>query len=219
MAGFYKDIKTYILKQDVVTDFASLITPSTPLPPSGLLLGLLNQPVNGNGGNISGIELSASLPFNLFFKPLDGFGLQASYSDTLSSINLPASAFATDSVSTAKIPLPGLSKQVSNVAVYFEKWGFSARVAARHRSDFVGEVADFAGDRRLTYIKAETVTDVQLGYEIQSGPAKGLSFLLQANNVTDEPYIRYRDTPVTKSNTVEEKKFGATYLFGANYKF
>ena len=219
VAGFYKDLKTYILKQDVVTDFSPLITPSTPLPPGGKVLGLLNQPVNGSGGNISGIELSASLPFNLFFKPLDGFGVQASYSDTHSSINLPASAFATDSVSTAKIPLPGLSKQVSNVAVYFEKWGFSARVAARHRSDFVGEVADFAGDRRLTYIKAETVTDLQLGYEIQSGPAKGLSFLLQANNVTDEPYIRYRETPVTKANTVEEKKFGATYLFGANYKF
>ena len=216
VAGFYKDLRTYILKQDVVTDFTGYITPSTPLPPGGRVIGLLNQPVNGSGGSIQGIELSASLPFNLLTKSLDGFGVQLSYSDTNSSINLPASAFAVDGITaTGKIPLPGLSKQVANLAIYFEKWGFSARVAARHRSDFVGEVADFAGDRRLTYIKAETVADLQLGYEVQSGPAKGLSVVFQANNVTDTPYVRYRDTP---ANEVERKKFGSTYLLGLNYK-
>ena len=97
----------------------------------------------------------------------------------------------------------------------YERAGFAARVASRHRSSFVGEVADFAGDRRLTYVKAETVTDVQLSYEFQSGFAKGLSLLFQANNVTDEPYVRYRDTP---ANEVERKKFGANYLFGLNFK-
>jgi len=98
---------------------------------------------------------------------------------------------------------------------YYEKGGFSARVASRFRSDFVGEVADFAGDRRLTYIKSETITDLQLSYEFQGGPAKGLSLLLQANNLTDTPYVRYRDT---YANEIERKKFGKTYLFGLNYK-
>jgi iron complex outermembrane receptor protein len=215
VAGFYKDLRTYILKQDVAVDFTPYLSPGTPLPPSGRVIGLINQPINGSGGNISGLELTASLPLNMLTPALDGFGIQASYSRTDSSISLPASAFAVDGVSTPSIPLPGLSKDVANLAVYFEKWGFSARVAARYRSDYVGEVADFAGDRRLTYIKAETVTDLQLGYEFKSGRAKGLSILFQANNITDEPYVRYRDTP---ANEVERKKFGATYLFGLNYK-
>lgn len=214
-AAFYKDLSTYIVKQDVVADFTPYITPSTPLPPGGAVLGLLNQPINGKGGNIQGIELSASVPFNLLSKSLDGFGLQASYAHTSSSVRLPTSAFAVDGVATGDIPLPGLSRDVAGLAVYFEKWGFSARVAARHRSSFVGEVADYAGDRRLTYVKAETITDLQLGYEIQSGPAKGLSILFQANNITDTPYVRYRDTP---DNEIERKKFGKTYLFGLNYK-
>lgn len=214
-AAFYKDLSTYIVKQDVAVDFTPFISPATPLPPGGRVLGLLNQPINGSGGNISGIELSASLPFNLLNKSLDGFGMQASYSHTSSSVNLPTSAFAVDGVATGSIPLPGLSRDVANLAMYFEKWGFSARVAARHRSSFVGEVADFAGDRRLTYVKAETIADLQLGYELQSGPAKGLSILFQANNVTDTPYVRYRDTP---DNEIERKKFGKTYLLGLNYK-
>jgi len=215
IAGFYKDLRTYILKQDVAVDFTPYITPGTPLPPSGRVLGLVNLPINGSGGNISGVELTASLPLNMVTPALDGFGIVASYSGTNSSISLPASGLTVDAVSTPTIPLPGLSKDVVNLAVYFEKWGFSARVAARYRSNYVGEVADFAGDRRLTYIKAETVTDLQLGYEFKSGPAKGLSLLFQANNITDEPYVRYRDTP---ANEVERKKFGATYLFGLNYK-
>jgi iron complex outermembrane receptor protein len=176
----------------------------------------LNQPTNGSGGNISGVELSASLPFNMVSKMLDGFGAQLSYSYTGSSVNLPTSAFAVDGIASGgKIPLPGLSKEVAGVTLYFEKWGFGARVATRHRSDFVGEVADFAGDRRLTYIKAETITDLQLSYEIQSGPAKGLSVLFQGNNMTDTPYVRYRDVV---SNEIERKKFGKTYLLGLNFK-
>ncbi|OGB00822.1 MAG: hypothetical protein A3E25_10130 [Burkholderiales bacterium RIFCSPHIGHO2_12_FULL_69_20] len=213
-AAFYKDLSTYILKQDVITNFTGLITPTT-YNPGGNVIGLLNQPINGSGGSIQGIELSASVPFNMVAKALDGFGAQLSYSYTDSSVTLPVSAFAVDGVSTAKINLPGLSKEVAGLTFYYEKGGFSARVASRFRSDFVGEVADFAGDRRLTYIKSETITDLQLSYEFQGGPAKGLSLLLQANNLTDTPYVRYRDT---YANEIERKKFGKTYLFGLNYK-
>ncbi|TAG48772.1 MAG: TonB-dependent receptor [Betaproteobacteria bacterium] len=216
VAGFYKDLRTYIVKQNVVTDFTSLVTPNTPLPVGGRVLGLLNQPVNGSGGNIMGIELSASIPFSLISKSLDGFGVQASYSDTSSSISLPSSGFSVRDVGNSKISLPGLSKRVGSLTMYFEKWGFSARAAARYRSDFVGEVTNIFGDRELTYIKEETITDVQLGYEFQSGPAKGLSILLQANNITNEPYIRYKDT---RDNVVETVKYGKTYLLGLNYKF
>lgn len=219
VAGFYKELSTYILTVQGLTDYKDFVNAGTPLPTSGpnagKTIGLLTKPVNGSGGNISGIELSASLPFNMLTKALDGFGVEASYSDTASSINLATAGVQVDNIGTSTIPLPGLSKQVSNIALYYERSGFSARVAQRYRSDFVGEVSDFTGDRKLTYIKAETVTDLQLGYEFQSGPIKGLSILLQALNVGNSPYIRYKDT---YSNEVEKIKFGRTYLFGVNYK-
>jgi len=212
-------LSTYILTVQGLTDYKDFVNAGTPLPTSGpnagKTIGLLTKPVNGSGGNISGIELSASLPFNMLWKPLDGFGMEASYSDTSSSINLATAGVQVDNIGTSTIPLPGLSKQVSNIALYYEQSGFSARVAQRHRSDFVGEVSDFTGDRKLTYIKGETVTDLQLGYEFQSGPVKGLSLLFQALNVGNAPYIRYKDT---YSNEVEKIKFGRTYLFGVNYK-
>jgi iron complex outermembrane recepter protein len=226
IAGFYKDLRTYIVNvTDRNYDFRRFLPPGTviPTPPAGVadpLIGSFTQPINGTGGRISGIELSANFPLNMVANVLDGFGFFVSYSDTSSSVNIPTSGASTDSVSTPNIPLPGLSKTVVNYAVYFEKWGFSARVAARKRSDFVGEVADFAGDRRLTYIKGETITDMQVGYEFQSGFLKGLAIRGEVSNADNTPFIRYRSgDPNVLANQVENKKDGKFYQVGLNYKF
>ncbi len=218
-AGFYKHLSSYILKEDVLFDYGPYVAAGTPLPTTGPFagstIGLLNRPVNGSGGNIRGVELAGSVPFGMMTDALEGFGVQASYSYTTSSVNLPTSGFANDSIQTSTIPLPGLSKKVSGLTFYFERWGFSARVAQRYRSDFVGEITDIVGDRKLTFIKAERVTDLQLGYEFDFGPVKGLGIVLQVNNLGDAEYVRYKDTP---SNEVERTKYGKTYLFGLNYK-
>ena len=215
IAGFYKDLSTYIVNiADPTFNFSQYITPSTPLAPT--VIGQFTRPFNGNGGTIKGIELSASLPLNLLAKPLDGFGLVGSYSSTDSSVNLPTSGVSNDGISTGTIPLPGLSKIVSSIAAYYEMNGFSVRVAQRRRSAFVGEVSSFTGDRQLTYIDGEAITDLQLGYEFQSGPAKGLSFLFQANNLNNAEFVRYKDVP---TNVIERTTYGKTYLFGMNYKY
>jgi iron complex outermembrane receptor protein len=216
VAGFYKKLSSYIVNiNNTQYDFGRYVTPGTVIPPDLNLIGEFTQPINGSGGNISGVELSASLPLNMLAAPLDGFGVFASYANTTSSLDLATAGLATDNVSTNTIPLPGLSKRVANYGVYFEKWGFSARVAARSRSDFVGEVADFTGDRRLTYIKGETITDAQIGYEFQSGMFKGLALRLEVSNAGNTDYVRYRDVP---SNEVERKTDGKFYQFGLNYK-
>ena len=214
-AFFYKDLDTYIINiADPIFNFGGYVTGST--PPAPTLIGTFTRPFNGNGGNIRGIELSASLPFNLVTSALDGFGVTASFSDTSSSVNLPTGGVSVDGITTSTIPLPGLSKQVSNLAVYYEKHGFSARVAQRHRSDFVGEVSDYKGDRQLTYVKGESIVDLQLGYEFQGGPAKGLSALFQVNNLNNAEFVRYKDVP---SNIIEKTKYGKTFLLGLNYKY
>jgi len=213
IAGFYKDLRTYVLRQSVPYDFTPYITPSTKALPSNI--GSLTQPLNGNGGSLKGLELSASLPFGMLWRPLDGFGVQANYSYTDSSVKLLTGGVTVDGISSVNIPLPGLSKSVSNLTLYYDKYGFSARVAARKRGDFIGEVSSFTGDRQFTWVKGETVTDVQLGYELQSGMLKGLSLVFQVNNVTNEPFIRYANDP---SDIRENTKYGKTYLFGLNYK-
>jgi iron complex outermembrane recepter protein len=205
VAGFYKDLSSWILPLPREFDFTGFPNGSGRVPVSDI--GLFTRPENLNGGTISGMELAASIPLNLLTPVLDGFGVQASYGYTDSSIKIPG--FGT-------IQIPGFSRETATLTGYYEKYGFSARVAVRHRSNFIAEVEAFGGDREFPFVRAETIADVQFGYELQSGPAKGLNFLLQINNANNAPYREYN--PNTGLDTKVDK-YGKTYLFGVTYKF
>jgi outer membrane receptor protein involved in Fe transport len=152
------------------------------------------------------------MPLNLVTPVLDGFGVAASatFSDSSIAIQDPSSNIGKD------IPLPGLSKRVTNVTVYYEKAGFETRVSQRRRSDFVGEIGNFAADRTLRYVVGENVIDFQVGYNFETGSLKGLGLMLQVNNVTNAAYETYAGRP---DQPLEYQKYGRTVLLGANYKF
>ncbi|MCV2370855.1 TonB-dependent receptor [Roseateles oligotrophus] len=213
VAGFYKDLSTYIYSSKVPTNFkdkfgAGLVVPAgRPTPDSDT--GDFTQMINGTGGSLQGLELALSLPLQIVTPMLDGFGVQFSYAYTDSKIQ-PFGPGDTR-------PLPGLSKNTYNLTGYYEKNGFSARVSTRIRDAYVGEITGFGADRTFTYGQKETITDMQVGYEFQSGMAKGVSVLLQVNNLGNEAYTEYYDADPTRTRQVSN--YGRTYLFGVNYKF
>lgn len=216
-AAFYKDLRSYVLTlPQAGYDFRSVVSSSTVLPPGGSTVGILTRPMNGTGGTIHGIELAANLPLSMLAKPLDGFGVQINHSDTNSNIPIDTVALGFTGAGTVTLPLPGLSRKVTNLRFYYEKHGLQVAVASRTRSDFLGEVTDYKDDKEWAYIRGETVVDLQLGYEFpQSSYLKGLSLLLQAHNITNQKFRRY----TTDRNNTTDVNFGKTYMFGANYKF
>jgi iron complex outermembrane receptor protein len=121
-----------------------------------------------------------------------------------------------DTGGVSTIPLPGLSRQVTNARLFYEAHGFQASVAARHRSDFLGQVSDFQDNEQLTFIKGNTTVDFQLGYDFSSGMLKGVSLIGTVQNWTNTPFVRYAADP---ANTVENIKFGRVYGLQATYKF
>ena len=94
---------------------------------------------------------------------------------------------------TENITLPGLSQDVWNATLYYEKYGFGARIATRYRSEYIGEVANFANERALRYVDADMITDAQLSYAFSGNMLEGLQMLFQVNNLTNEPYIAYSE--------------------------
>lgn len=220
IAGFYKSLDTYIFRSPTTFDFAPFVSAKTPLPLTGTYkgstIGLLTAPRNGEGGSISGFEMAVNVPFSMFTSYLDGFGVMLNHSDTDSQITLPGFGFSNVAVSSLNIPLPGLSKKVSNLRLYYEKNGFQVAWAARKRSDFLGQVSDYQDNMQLTMVKGETLVDLQASYEFQSGWLKGLSVLIQANNWNNTPFQEYNTDPNVITNKVT---YGRTYLMGLNYKF
>ena len=56
---------------------------------------------------------------------------------------------------------------------------------------------------------------------IGSRPAKpilleGLQILVQANNITNEPYVAYSED---KQRLIDYQEYGTQYLLGLNYRF
>ncbi|MET0535029.1 MAG: TonB-dependent receptor, partial [Steroidobacter sp.] len=206
-AVFYKDLKTYIYTQSVLYDFTGF--PVTGGGQPILRQGFVTTPQNADGGEIYGYEIAATVPFGMALAALEGFGVQASYSLTKSNVQ-------PDPLVPSR-PIPGLSEDVLNATLYFERNGFSTRVSSRYRSSFIAEVQGVGAERLLRMAKAETLVDAQMSYEIQDGSLRGLTLLLQGTNLTDEPFITHELNDPRQ--VIDHQVFGRRYLFGASYKY
>ena len=217
-AYFYKDLRSYIFTQTRDGyDFTDLLVGY--VPPVGAApvqtTGTMTAPFNGEGGMLQGLELSASVPLDMFSSTLKGFGIvaSASFNDSNIKIRDPESA---SSVGNGDISLPGLSDEVYNFTAYYERNGFEFRINNRRRSDFIGEIGNFAGNRTLRYVEGENITDAQISYSFNNGSLEGLTLLLQASNLTNETYRTYAGT---KDRPLETIEWGKTYQLGFSYKF
>lgn len=234
IAGFYKDLESYIFTQRQPFDFAGLATPTNSIPAGVVIstIGQINQPANGKGGSIKGVEVSGALEFGKLTSLLDGFGVIGSYSYTKSNLKPLAPTFNSAGVQTnltavQATRIPGLSGTVYTLTGYFEKWGFQARASYRYRSPFKGEVTALFAARGVTEILSDKDVSAQLGYTFQEGSAlEGLGVLLQVNNLTDSRYATRLGTDGGGKRTSDGsvflqdyEKYGRQFLFGFNYRF
>lgn len=206
-AAFLKNLDSYIVNQTTVNyDFTQYAQALGLKAGSKGYQGIFTQPTNGDGGNVKGIELSASAPFNVISSWLDGFGAYGSYSYTTSSVKLPDILGLNPNQQVpqgGRMDLPGLSKENAKLTLYFEKWGFSAFVAENYRSTYVGSVANDAtgGYPTLVRIKGSSWVSAQVGYDFQEGMLKGLGIRLEGNNMNNPPYVQLKaNGDVDKTN-------------------
>jgi iron complex outermembrane receptor protein len=214
-ALFNKNLTSYIINEtDSHFDFTGYQTAKPVTTP----FGSYTRPVNGSGGKIQGYELALALEGSLFTRYLDGFGLQANFAYTNNYV--PTDIL--NSVPGAPTTFPGFSKKVGALTLYYEKYGASFRIAETYRSPFTGEVVGNFDQLGYTQVALDRTLNLQAGYEFQEGPVKGLSFLLQVNNVSNSPYKTVQITTLPSggkfTTPLEYDTYGRTFLFGVNYK-
>ncbi len=217
LAGFAKKLTNYIYEQRSLADFTGY--PVTAGPQPVLRQGLVSQPVNGTGGSITGFEISLSLSSELFNRDIKGFGLVMGGAYTDSSI-MPWGP------TSGSAPISGLSRHVANVTAYYERHGFSVRVSDRYRSEnrqyittfgVPNQSGDVSPNGGFSVAQPENVIDAQIGYAFEQGRFKGLSLLLQAYNLNNEPLVTYDNNDPRR--VINYQTYGASYSFGASYKF
>jgi iron complex outermembrane receptor protein len=210
--GFYKDLVSYTYNQQILTDFTGYPTGAPDSIVPVLHEGYRSVPTNGDGGYIQGLEFTLSLPGERLADLLTGFGLIVSGSYVESSIKPNGDQGGADQ------PLPGLSDKVLNGTLYYEKAGFAARVSARYRSEYRGDIATF-GPRGAQWrsLKAETVMDAQVSYTFQGGPLKDMAIILQGYNLTNEPL--WSSESFDSRLVRDYQRYGAQYSVGVSWKY
>lgn len=227
---FYKDLRSYIYTDRQAFDFSGLPLPTNAASiPAGVIIspiGQINQPANGSGGYIKGIDISGALEFGRIASFLEGFGIQGGYSINRTNLH-PVARTATNATAVQATRIPGFSRDTYNITGYFERTGFQARASYRGRAAFKGEVTALFASRGVTEILAEHQIDAQIGYTFQEGsPLAGFGILLQANNIDDSPYATRLGTDGGGIRTADGsflgqdyETYGTQYLFGFSYRF
>ncbi|MBF7072681.1 TonB-dependent receptor [Glaciecola sp. MH2013] len=223
-AYFYKSLSNWQQQAGRLVDTSDLTPPSgQPVAP----FGVLNSWNNLGEGQISGLELSLSLNGSLFSDSLEGFGgiFSATFLDSELEYSVEVPSDLSGGVTTLDFdePVPGLSEEVFNATVYYEKSGFQARVSWRSRSDFLGEVAGLSLVRQPVNVQGSDLVDAQISYDFSESGIEGLDGLtvtLQAQNLTDEEFVtEHSATDNTALDIRDVQRFGRNFLFGVSYKF
>lgn len=163
---------------------------------------------NGGDGSIIGVEGAIQQQLDPFVGDLGlpdwvgGFGVQ---------LNATLNRSRAETPDGARVQLPGASDAVYNLGVYYEKYGFSARVQYQNRSrwlDDLGSVAD-GGD---FYWAKDDELDASLRYAINGNVELFGNF----SNLLNGPGRRYvRQTQYS----IERETFGRRYQAGMRVNF
>lgn len=178
--GFWKEVDSFITTET---------SPEFVMDQAGGRDVPIQRPVNGEGGRIKGFELSAQYAFDWGV----GFNANYTYSDSKSPT---ANDFADG------LPIPGVSKHAFNTQVYYEDFGFEARLSYTWRSkSFAGNFGFSDGPANRTlgiWNRSYGQLDAQLAYQITDQ----IGVTLEGLNLTkSDPsqYLQYKNLPFTYS--------------------
>lgn len=206
---YYKHLNDYIDPNgiDPNYDYAGYPVPPGFVPSS--TVGVFSGPVNTHGGWIMGGELAGTIPFDVISSALKGFGITGGIGYTETK--------AFDSHGNAST-IPGYSKYVGNLTVFYEDHGFSLRGSMRYRSGFLGDFSLFSGGLDRQLVQSETVYDAQIGYDFpQDSALHGLSLYIQGQNLTDERQAT--NGSALANSWLKFQTYGRRFLAGFTYKF
>ena len=137
---------------------------------------------------------------------MDGFGVVASgtYTDSNIAIQEPDGSIGQN------IPLPGLSKRVTNLTVYYEKDGLNLRVSRQYQSSLISNTNTGLGNGVYAYSTGRQQVDLSAGLNLQKmfGFTYNTDLSLSVwnvNNAKSQNYTAYANA------VFDENKPGRSY--------
>ena len=162
----------------------------------------VSQPLNGDAARVAGLELALQNQLTFLPGALSGLGVYFNYTLTDSSAQLPGH--------DGKSTLPGQARHVGNVAMSYERGGFSGRLGATFHGSFIDAVgATTAFDR---YYDKNTQVDASVSQRV----AREIRVYADLLNMNDALLRYYQGVP---ERVLQEEHYRWTVTFGAKVNF
>ena len=204
LTGFYKRLtNVYAVSNGVTSDVGNGVqsnlgtgapTGSVTFTNNGVTQNVTFFGVNNNQNviNVKGVELAYQQQFTFLPSPADGLGFQGSYTyidaDKLAGQANPALAAAAGTPNVT-LDFPGISRHNINAALFYEKYGVSARVSYSWRSAYLVVSQDVNFPSQPVFSGDAGSVDASIFYAVTPWAKIGLEGK-NITNATQKTYVQ-----------------------------
>jgi TonB-dependent receptor len=157
---------------------------------------------NGTEAEVTGLEINFQKPFTFLPGALDGFGVNLNATFLDGKLKVPGR--------TKETSLPKQSDMLVSAQLYYEKYGFSARLAYTYRSAYIDELGGSAATD--LYFDENETFGVKLGYKF----TRQLEVFAEGNNLNDETDYYYYGN---RSRFAEAETYGRSWRVGLSFTY
>lgn len=206
LGAFYRSIDNVIYEGGQTVDgslYSDAFSPGSEV--------LLSSFVNGEDGELSGLEVNFLGQATFLPEPFDGFGVTGNATFIDSEFFAPTA----NGGEGETLAIPGTSELIYNASVFYEKFGLSARLSYQYRDEWLTTTEAGPGEP-LFWGESERV-DAKIQYElpIDLGGGKTVIFA-EGNNLSDFKDERYVGSPQFADQI---EGYGRFFMFGLSYDF
>ncbi len=174
VGAFYKDVQDFIVEQNF----------DEPGTYRGIAYDEAKIRINGDTAKVKGVEFNYQQALDFLPGLLDGTLVGFNYTYTDAEGDVPDGNGGLRS-----IPLPAASKHTYNAMLGYEKGGFSGRITASYRDEYLDELGDDAESDR--YVKDHLQIDASAKYRFNDRVQGFIEWV----NLNDEPYLAFQKGP------------------------
>jgi len=171
-------------------------------------------PINTEGGDLTGFEVSYQQPFTFLPGVWSNFGTILNYTFVESEITyltVPAPP-AAPVLTAVTDDLTGLSKDAFNATLYFDNKTFSARVSAAYRADYLTTVPGRNGND-----VEGTASTMNIDFSTSYNINDNFTVSLEALNLTDEVQDQWVSSTANRLSYYHHQ--GRQFYLGGRFKF
>ncbi len=166
-----------------------------------------SRPENAESGEITGVELNFQQQFTALPSPFDGLGISVNYTIVDSEVQITADPAKGR---TEKLPFFKQADDVSNVALFYEKYRISLRLAVSRTGDYLTGISGTPGGEFDSYRAKRVLWDAKASYRLSDR----WRLFAEWQNINDEPLQNYSGAPNRKTAS---EIYDWTANFGVNW--